>query len=194
MDVSDVGDFPLIGEHLALDLINTRVRTRKGETDLLSTPTALEAWVAAQDGRLPSPDAPLTESDLAAVHTIREQVATAVEPARAGSPPPEQALNALNALTAAQREAAAYRELSWDQRVVTATPRRIGDYRARLVAELADAATDLLTNPSIDRVRQCEGRDCVLLFLPEHPRRRWCSPACGNRARVARYYQRHRHS
>ncbi|GAA2507323.1 hypothetical protein GCM10023100_41830 [Actinocorallia cavernae] len=28
--------------------------------------------------------------------------------------------------------------------------------------------------------------------LPAHPRRRWCSPArCGNRARVARYYQRH---
>jgi predicted RNA-binding Zn ribbon-like protein len=32
-----------------------------------------------------------------------------------------------------------------------------------------------------------------MVFLPAHPRRRWCSPTrCGNRARVARYYQRHR--
>ena len=31
------------------------------------------------------------------------------------------------------------------------------------------------------------------VFLPANPRRRWCSPAiCGNRARVARYYQRHK--
>ncbi|MFD0515426.1 CGNR zinc finger domain-containing protein [Streptomyces aureus] len=35
----------------------------------------------------------------------------------------------------------------------------------------------------------------MLLFLPAHPRRRWCSAArCGNRARVARYYQRHKSS
>jgi predicted RNA-binding Zn ribbon-like protein len=32
-----------------------------------------------------------------------------------------------------------------------------------------------------------------MLFLPAHPRRRWCSPQlCGNRVRVARYYRRHR--
>ncbi|MEW2136730.1 CGNR zinc finger domain-containing protein [Streptomyces sp. NPDC005409] len=42
-------------------------------------------------------------------------------------------------------------------------------------------------------VRACEAQDCVLLFLPAHPRRRWCvAPACGNRARVARYYARHK--
>ncbi|MEV6134662.1 CGNR zinc finger domain-containing protein [Nocardia sp. NPDC051990] len=33
----------------------------------------------------------------------------------------------------------------------------------------------------------------VLLFLRLHPRRRWCaSERCGNRVRVARYYQRHK--
>ncbi|MEV3921501.1 CGNR zinc finger domain-containing protein [Actinomadura coerulea] len=32
-----------------------------------------------------------------------------------------------------------------------------------------------------------------MLFLPAHPRRRWCSAArCGNRVRVARHYRRHR--
>ncbi|MEU3899131.1 CGNR zinc finger domain-containing protein [Streptomyces sp. NPDC045251] len=28
---------------------------------------------------------------------------------------------------------------------------------------------------AVARVRACEAEDCVLLFLPQHPRRRWCS-------------------
>ena len=45
----------------------------------------------------------------------------------------------------------------------------------------------------LEKVRECEAADCVMLFRPAHPRRRWCSPTrCGNRARVARYYQRHK--
>jgi predicted RNA-binding Zn ribbon-like protein len=37
------------------------------------------------------------------------------------------------------------------------------------------------------------GPQCRLLFLPAHPRRRWCSRVlCGNRVRVTRYYQRHK--
>ena len=77
--------------------------------------------------------------------------------------------------------------------MVTATPRRRGNPTAILLAQLAAAAAELLASPAIRRVRSCEGRDCRMLFLPASPRRRWCSPAvCGNRARVARYYQRHK--
>nr|WP_067513746.1 CGNR zinc finger domain-containing protein [Nocardia puris] len=54
-------------------------------------------------------------------------------------------------------------------------------------------AADLLTDPALARLKRCEAEDCVLLFLPAHPRRRWCSPTrCGNRARVNRYYHRHK--
>jgi predicted RNA-binding Zn ribbon-like protein len=31
-----------------------------------------------------------------------------------------------------------------------------------------------------------------LYFVKRHPRREWCSAGCGNRARVARHYHRHR--
>ncbi|MFJ7776100.1 CGNR zinc finger domain-containing protein [Streptomyces yangpuensis] len=52
---------------------------------------------------------------------------------------------------------------------------------------------ELLTDPRVGQVRECEAHDCVLLFLPAHPRRRWCvAGVCGNRARVARYYARHK--
>uniref|UniRef100_UPI000B043057 CGNR zinc finger domain-containing protein n=1 Tax=Actinomadura kijaniata TaxID=46161 RepID=UPI000B043057 len=76
---------------------------------------------------------------------------------------------------------------------VVAERRRTGPDGARLAAALAEAAADLLGDPAVTRVRRCEADDCVLLFLPAHPRRRWCSASrCGNRVRVARHYQRHR--
>lgn len=101
----------------------------------------------------------------------------------------------MRALTEAQRLAPAVRELAWDGAAVTATPRRAGALGVRLAAHLAESAADLLTGPGVGKVRRCEAEDCVLLFLPAHPRRRWCSAArCGNRARVARYYQRHKSS
>ena len=183
-------DFPLIGEPLALDLINTRVHTPDGDDDLLSSPDALAAWLQAQAERLPQPDAPLTSGDVAAVQAIREQVRTAIDHARHRRRPPAGALHALND---AQRKAPSFQELSWDGARVVATVRRSVPYTERLCAELAQAASELLTSPSLATVRACDGPGCVLLFLPAHPRRRWCSPAlCGNRVRVARYYERHK--
>jgi predicted RNA-binding Zn ribbon-like protein len=40
--------------------------------------------------------------------------------------------------------------------------------------------------PRRDRLRQCGAPGCGRWFLASRPRQRWCSPACGNRARLAR--------
>jgi predicted RNA-binding Zn ribbon-like protein len=177
----------LTGEPLALDLVNTVAGPPGSEADLLETPAALRAWLAAEEGRLHNAGGRI---DLAAVQALRAHIAIAVQAARAGQPPPS---TALRAITAALRSAPAYQELGWNGEVVTTTSRRRGNPTAILLAQLAAAAADLLASPAIRRVRSCEGRDCRMLFLPASPRRRWCSPAvCGNRARVARYYQRHK--
>jgi predicted RNA-binding Zn ribbon-like protein len=177
----------LTGEPLALDLVNTVVGGPEGVVDLLGTPGALRTWLAAEQDRLDGADG---DTDLAAVQALRAHIAAAIQAARAGQPPPP---NALRAITAALRNAPAYQELGWNGEVVTATSRRRGNTAAILLAQLAAAAAELLTSPAIRRVRRCEGRDCRMLFLPASPRRRWCSATvCGNRARVARYYQRHK--
>ncbi len=179
---------PLIGEPLALDLVNTRARTPDGEVDLLDTVDGLRTWLAAQGDRLTARDAGAV--DRAAVRELRGHVADAVEHARTGAAPPAAALRAV---TEAQRAAPGYRRLGWDGTAVTVAPARDGNATAALLAELAEAAADLLAGPSITKVRHCEGPECRMIFLPAHPRRRWCSPAlCGNRVRVARYYQRHK--
>jgi predicted RNA-binding Zn ribbon-like protein len=168
----------LIGEPLALDLINTRTR----DADLLATPDTFKEWLSAQAGRMTIPDA---EIDLNALRSLRQQIEDAVEHARSGQAPPARALQALNA---ALRAAPAYRKITWPG----VSKKRDGDATQNLLAELAEAAVDLLTDPAVAKVRSCDGPGCRLLFLPAHPRRRWCSPTqCGNRTRVARYYQRH---
>jgi len=179
---------PLIGEPLALDLVNTRGRMASGqEFDLLSTVDDVRRWLSLQSDRLALP---LDDVDPAALHPLREAVSEAVQHARRGAPPPQRVLAALSR---AQRAAPPHRELSWQDDAVVAVLRRSGEATRDVVAQLAEAAADLLTDPAVRDVRRCEGPACEMLFLPAHPRRRWCSPQlCGNRARVARYYRRHK--
>ncbi|GAB2512742.1 CGNR zinc finger domain-containing protein [Nocardiopsis aegyptia] len=185
-------DIPLTGEPLALDLVNTRPAGPEGRHDLLATPEQLSAWLALQTARLPGlvPDTDPTPDDLPPVHAVRRHTEETVRALMRGAAPPPCSLHALNG---AQRTAPAVRALVWDGRELTFTRQRPGPLGVRLATLLAEAAVDLLTDPSVARVRECEAEDCVMLFLPAHPRRRWCSPSrCGNRARVARYYQRHK--
>ena len=60
------------------------------------------------------------------------------------------------------------------------------------VGVIATLGVELLAGESRGRLRACLAPNCVLYFVKEHTRREWCSPNCGNRARVARHYQRHR--
>jgi predicted RNA-binding Zn ribbon-like protein len=104
------------------------------------------------------------------------------------------ALADLRVLNTAMRAAPSYHELAARPASgVVSQLRRDGPLRARLAAVLAEAAVELLTDPAVTTVRACEAPCCTLLFLPAHPRRRWCAAnRCGNRSRVARYYQRRR--
>ncbi|MFF9032967.1 CGNR zinc finger domain-containing protein [Streptomyces iakyrus] len=58
-------------------------------------------------------------------------------------------------------------------------------------AALAHAVITFLASPGRDRPRPCHAPRRVRYFLTEHPRREWCTPRCGDRARVARHHRRH---
>ncbi|WP_445056562.1 CGNR zinc finger domain-containing protein [Streptomyces griseus] len=66
------------------------------------------------------------------------------------------------------------------------------DPRVRLVAALARDAVDFLSGPERERLRACHAPRCVRYFVRSHGRQEWCKPSCGNRARVARHYERTR--
>ena len=58
------------------------------------------------------------------------------------------------------------------------------------LAQVAEQAAGLLGGEDAARLRACYAPGCVLYFIKTHPRREWCSVACGNRVRAARHYQR----
>ncbi|MBC9713991.1 CGNR zinc finger domain-containing protein [Streptomyces sp. TRM66268-LWL] len=184
---------PLTGEPLALDLVNTRPATPDGDrADLIGTPPQLADWLAAQADRLPAEvhERVPTAADVTALHAVRADVDAVLGALLHGTRPPAEALRGLSE---AQAAAPRINELAFHDGQLRAIARRIGTPAAALAAVFAEDAVEVLSGPGAAKIKRCEAEDCVLLFLPAHPRRRWCSPTrCGNRTRVARYYQRHK--
>jgi predicted RNA-binding Zn ribbon-like protein len=59
-----------------------------------------------------------------------------------------------------------------------------------LLTQVARDGVDAMTPPAPLPLRACRAPSCVLYYMQGHPRRGWCSAACGNRARAARHYAR----
>jgi predicted RNA-binding Zn ribbon-like protein len=178
----------LVGEPLALDLVNTR----PADADHLESVESLNAWLALETERFPELAAFEASSDaaLARVVAVRAGVTAVVDALLAERPVPASAVEALNA---AQRAAPAYTRLSIEDDGFAAVKECRGASEKRLAARLAEAAIELLASDSVGKFKQCEADDCRLVFVLTHPKRRWCSAErCGNRVRVARYYQHNR--
>ena len=186
--------FLLLGEPLAVDLVNTVVAGGAGPRDLLPTPEALDAWRRAQAGRLP-PQASGAPSDgrlLAEVQALRAALGALFAAALAGGAPPAEAVATVNAAADA---APASLRLVWPAGgpPLAAVHHHAPRPSDALLAAVAASGVGVLSGEDRLRLRRCHGPGCVLLFVAANPRRRWCSPAlCGNRVRVARDYRRHR--
>ncbi|MEL7974373.1 ABATE domain-containing protein [Isoptericola sp. F-RaC21] len=183
----------LLDEPLPIDLVNTHMYLAETWVDLLDSRDDRDEWLRTIAPRLDADGretATLTDDAAAALKGVREHAAAAIEPARHGKRPPARALAGLND---ALRAAPVTTHARWGGSSVVTRARRDGNPAERLAAAFADATVQLLSGPDIVDVRRCDAPACVMLFLPRNPRRRWCTPdVCGNRARVARYYLRHK--
>ncbi len=175
---------PLLGEPLALDLLNTRWA---GEpvNDLLAQPDGFAIWLstAGLADRCPA-DGP----GLAALREAREAVAAAVRELDEGGVPGPGALAGLDAVLRhgrVRREASAVGPVD---RVEVDEPRWLA---AWLVVD--DFLGLLAQGPG--RIKKCAHQACILHFFDtsQNGRRRWCRMAvCGNRAKAARHYEKAR--
>jgi predicted RNA-binding Zn ribbon-like protein len=181
---------PLRGEPLAIELHNTLYASRGRAIDGLVDADGLKAWLTAIGKRLPAGgtgDYPSLEELMELRAAVREALYAVVD----GRPAPRAAIETLNRASARAPRSAAAR---WRRTAAAlAEPRVHTDDRADVVvAAFAADAIELITGPRRDAIRACSAPGCVLLFLKDHPRREWCSDACGNRARQARHYERTR--
>jgi len=180
---------PLRDEPVAIELHNT-VHAAAGEPrDGLADAASATAFVRAIAPRLSADGLPGGTGPAAAeLAGLRAAVRAALGAAVAGEPLERDALDAINA--AAARAAVSARAVVRDGRVVRSVDRHGADRADVVLAGFATDAIELLSGPLRGEIRACGAPGCVLLYVRDHPRRQWCSNACGNRARQARHYRR----
>jgi predicted RNA-binding Zn ribbon-like protein len=181
---------PLRDEPLAIELHNTVYAAGGEVVDALADRASAEAWLEALAARLPdggrSPS-PRPEELVALRDAVRAALHAAVE----GTAHDAASLDTINRASA---RAPTSPRVVWRAGADPAAGTEYhGASRADVVlAAFAADAIDLITGPRRQDLRACGAPGCVLLFLKDHPRREWCSAACGNRARQARHYRRTR--
>lgn len=181
--------FPLLGEPLSLDLVNTRVRRDGVIVDLLDTPVALNAWLRAEAKRM-SWTGSASMADWRRLRAMRDAIAELFHARREHTKPAPAAVAKVNEALSAP---GARVRLVWAGAEPRLAPLSARSRRSVLLGELAVDALAVLTGPQAAHLRTCANPDCVLQFIARNPRRRWCSSVlCGNRVRVARHYQLHR--
>ena len=170
-----------LGKELAVDLANTMIVVRPGEElDGLATEEDLERWLEIERDRLGRvPGAGLQEFRRlrAAVRALMTAAAEAEElPARA-----------VAIVNRASRAAPRFAQLRAGSAVDESRARTRAD---EVLGAIATSAIELLGSSDRELIRVCRAPRCGLYFLADRERRQWCSPSCGNRARVARHYAR----
>jgi predicted RNA-binding Zn ribbon-like protein len=196
---------PLLGEPLPVELMNTIWADRDGVYDALDEPAAAEAWLRAIAPRVGSPFIAaldgLTAVDVARIarqltalrDALRRLAAEATgDPRPAAASVTRELRDAVDTVNRVAAVAPRWSALIWESGDTPTRVSRAGDQAVAAVSAIADEAIHLFGGDSRLQLRACLAPGCVLYFSKDHPRREWCSSACGNRARAARHYQRHR--
>jgi predicted RNA-binding Zn ribbon-like protein len=175
--------FRWLGEPLAIDLANTVMVVRDGESvDLLDSTEALGTWLELERPRLG--DCGFALSRRAELLAAREDVRSLFTSRATGRPPERAAVERLNA---ASRGApvAPQLQVTDDGELELVAEEQIADMPT-LLGAIARSAIHLLDEHDRSPLHICGAPSCGMFFTG---RRRWCCAACGNRARAARHYE-----
>jgi predicted RNA-binding Zn ribbon-like protein len=181
-------------EPLPVRLMSTIWAGQDGIHDDLSTTAALDEWLDAVGMDRAGTHA--TGHELAKARALRDAVRRLAgyvtqdtRPAAVSAMTDVAA--ALDLVNSTAAELPAPRLALRDGRLELGAHRGPSPVTTRL-AQVAEQAVQLLSGAEAVRLRACYAPGCVLYFMKTHPRREWCSVACGNRVRAARHYQRAR--
>jgi len=194
-----IDGFLFVANSPILDFLNTKPVLAGGPTELLPDVHALEKWLIASGIVTSARTKALLRSwrhsaaaaaFLKELIAFRERLREAVLRIESGSVPADDFLKEVNArllqyplhTSLRKRDGKVIREISFE-------PRRPADFWAPII----DAASDILSETDISRIRKCES--CVLHFFDTSKKgsRRWCSMnICGNKLKVAAYQRRKR--
>lgn len=172
--------------------MNTIWADRNGIHDTLATLDSLRGWLAVVHDDATAQR--ITEDDIPYFHTLRNALRrlaahrTEDPRARATTSPltPHQAVAIVNR-TIAQSPTSP--QLSLADNTLSSTAISKGTPATQTLAAFATQSIPVLATAPL---HACLAPACVIYFTKDHPRREWCSTTCGNRARAARHYNRHK--
>src|SRR5215471_1530689 len=192
-------DFIFLGNHLALDFVNTRPAPKGEPVELLTDFRALLKWFQAAEVIDPADAARLRHFDrdsekaraLATAVAFREKLRRAVVSLEHNKQVPPDILKEVNRLMASHPVLHRLEDEGKGTWALMQWFRPEGP--EDLLAPLAYAAAQLFTETDFTRIRKCA--NCILHFqdTSKKANRRWCSMRlCGNRFKVAAYAAKHR--
>jgi predicted RNA-binding Zn ribbon-like protein len=186
------GQFQTLGEHPALNLLNTVTRKDGKLVDSLKNGNDVLRWLDCAGWPLTQGSRPsIPPGMLKAAHRLREEVRTLIEKRKAGKRVNFENLNAFLASAESHVQIEICQDRKFDLH-------RIWRERTaeQVLGPLAEAAAELLIEGDFSLIRRCENKDCGFWFydLTRSHRRRWCSMStCGNRGKVKAFRTREWH-
>jgi predicted RNA-binding Zn ribbon-like protein len=169
------------------DLLKSYSDLLRWARDAGAIPQSMAGKLAHEASRHPA----AAQAAFAQAIVVRESLVSVLRAAVAGRQPPAADLQRFNT---ALGEAGAHLRLAGSQgafRLEWDSDNRLD----RVLWPVVRSAADVVTSSDLQRLRICEGEGCGWLFLDttRNRSRRWCNMAsCGNRAKVKRFYQRHK--
>lgn len=172
--------FKFRGSNLTLDFAATLgARLRPEPRELLARPADLSRWLVAAGLATARPN--VTTRILRQARELREAIYRLALARARGRAFPDADRALLNRWADGATPA-----LHLERNGVSWAPASV----PALLSLIARTAVELLGGALSDRIRQCSGEGCAILFVDNSRsgRRRWCSMAgCGNKAKVASF-------
>lgn len=180
---------PMLGDHLAMDLLNTEARNEGLALDFWQSDADVLQWLARYDIAPAVDGQPLASGELLErakeLRALARRLVTAVK---------QQQQPDIGELNQYLQHFYSVPQLVADSdgKLQLSRSARL-DLMGSLLGPVAEAVAQLLAEGDFALVRQCEHPDCVLWFYDRTKahKRRWCSMAlCGNRHKAAQFRKR----
>lgn len=189
--MSETNKFPLISGNLSLDLVNTELVSRGQRQDLLLSERDMLDWLTVINGNNSYLDDQLSskikeriQRVFASILEMRTILRKQFELIADGNSIPDGFIAYLEK----KIEKSPFTYKLSDQKLV---PIPVGEAEDILQSYIAFDSLTLIEKNKLSSLKRCSNDDCVLLFIDESGRSKWCSmKICGNRKKVARFQHR----
>ncbi|OLN21489.1 RNA-binding protein [Domibacillus antri] len=184
----EIKKFPLISGYLSLDLVNTELVRRGQRHDLLIVEEDVIDWLKEMQKTTPVID----EELIIKAEERKTDVLSAVKEFRLFLRENFEAIAdehpISNEYTSFLENKIGQAPFAYKLIQNKLIPRPIGKVEDIILSHVAFDALNLIVNRKMHKLKRCTNPECVLLFIDESGRRKWCAmQICGNRTKVARF-------